>query len=331
MSHQDGSTRVLRLREELVELPAERERGSALLALSLAVLDAQPPPLEITSPVAAQVDLRISYFQRDPDLLLLESYGEVSLDAPDLPEASIWLDDAHASVAFRLLPGETLTTFLPDGRGLELTREGRQLGVVELARRAPDVLEEVRVDTSDWWAPDAPGWLRAEVDQYQLAGAYGAVAAVGVYFRLSEPEQPGGSAALLAELMAGGVDPVRERVERWAGGLSPGQLTALCDLAVVEVVRLHRVAEDAEGLGGEDLQDAVLDLARSRDTLEGIRAVLALRGQEEALDAQLEVLDEDLRLLLRALPEAVAVDDERLAAVWVRDPSAWWAEPARAF
>ncbi|GEM_PF-5529186 len=334
MNTGDGSTRIVRLRAETIDPLAEREQGSPVLLLFVA---GQAPSVEafverarrpIVSQVAEAVGQKLSVYEDDPSVFLIEAY-EHALEPEGVPGPSVWLDDAHDALAVQLELGQSVTTMLPDGRGLELAWLDTGYVVTELERTSVDPLDTVSVDPSEWWAPDAPAWLKAEVDQLRLAGAYGALGAVGLYFRLSEPEEPGASAAMLAHLLAGGADPVRAHVEGWAAELTEAQLVALGDTAVGEILRLEQVAEVAEGLTGAALQEAVHDLARGRDTLEGVRAVLALSEAAEGLRLQLELFDEDLRLLLRALPEPVRLVDARLAEVWFRDPAAWWAEPAR--
>lgn len=285
-------------------------------------------PNAIEAPVEGLEDVQISFWERDPTVVLVEReassvFATFPLEPLEdelfvgrlkagLPEGLL-LEGARGRVLVQVTPGEVRVGRLP-----------------ELETRAPSALAPVALEAPDFEV--LLGDERLDPSLSSLARAYAATgepyavgAAVAVVTGLWRPAPRAGLDAIL------GVSEWPEaRGARWIEGLEGAALAELLDGAHEECDRLAQGLEEvSEGVAAQRDEDlgAARAIAqawlRDRQVLAEVRRLLG--GHGSALDAPLARLD---ALTLGWAEPFLALDelsdDDLLSVASPKDPDAPW-------
>lgn len=235
-----------------------------------------------------------------------------------------------------------LEGFAPDECFAAVHAGGRMGGLVLLSDRIgvlPRPLEVplpavVRSPARELAAALEDGWVRDEVERLcDVGGPLSEASAMGLLARYRPlPATREARSALLASVLSGGPAPSLRGERRWAGQLTPAESDAIEREASARAASLFH---ELEMLGETpDPESAAwragwLRILHGRDTLEGVRVLLAIAREAPRLAAALRLLDRAGTLAARALPRSHEVArDERLIDASVRSPEGWWTWPA---
>lgn len=211
-----------------------------------------------------------------------------------------------------------------DGVGLIVRGDGddivaRPLDVAPLAGSSPPVVE---VDWSRFPLEGQPAWLAAEVQAFRSVGdLWSAAVSMGLLARCRVVADV---SAVTGQILSGGSWPPEAA---WARGLDPAERLEIVESGFAAVASFQC---DLESIGETIVPQAawwrglMVGLCLSRDDLECAAYITGVAG-EYALQVRLRELDADIRGRVDSLPAVQDVlDSERLLAVSVASPDAWW-------
>jgi hypothetical protein len=300
--------------------PNARELSQAILA-SLRVVPISAGLLGVAGIhgfAAADASGLVKLVSRGPVSVRVGRTGVGLTYQPDQEPNVAWVDVARSG-AFLVETGS--------GR-LICHVEGGQLHVQELRSTvslAP--LAEVAEPAEGWMRASRDGWLEQEAARTLGApGAWSVCVTAGRYARLVEPAAYGDPKETIEAQLRGESLEWLASPRRWARALDTEQASTMSRLALAEVDRLGEIADDLERSDPET--DGWVDewrrLCYARDDLEGVRVLLAERGESQDLDAHVAALDGTGRSLRMTAPLARLGRDERLRRARLADPDAWW-------
>jgi hypothetical protein len=236
---------------------------------------------------------------------------------PDEPNVA-WVDASRSG------------PFLVETRSgrLVLHLEGGQLHLQRVTSPvAPGPLAAIEEPAEGWMRSSRDAWLNAETERtLATPGAWSVCVAAGRHARLVDPAAYAAPKEIVEAQLRGEVLEWLAAPRRWVRSLEAEQVSTMSRLALAEVDRLREIAADLERSdpGTDAWRDGWRRLCHARDDVEGIRVLLAERGESRDLDARVAALDRAGRALRMSAPLARLGRDERLRRALLADPDAWW-------
>ncbi|MBI4612623.1 MAG: hypothetical protein HY720_03345 [Planctomycetes bacterium] len=219
------------------------------------------------------------------------------------------------------------------GAGLVIDARGAGgLAIQEFYPRLPiPTPPHIASDLEEWCARAGDPWLLERVRERLAAGdPLSHAIAAGMAARLLCPP-PDKRRELFQELRETRRDSVFDRWCEWAEAQSEDAKRGIEGLACAAAAILHeelRETADTPRPDQEDWRTTLYRLLRTRDELEGVRALLGSARADGRLDRVLARLDEDAWFLVRSLPSWKGpAGDEHLRRALSVCPAAWWVFP----
>lgn len=161
--------------------------------------------------------------------------------------------------------------------------------------------------------------------------AYLPVLVAGARLRLEDEALGGDLEGTLQRAIEGEETPRQVVARASLAAFSEADLDAVDGLASGLAVRLiddYERLDEVLDLDEDMWWKSLGELLEYREELQSILCALRLVGVAPRLEGGLNALDGSLRMFLRSLPVEPAVRSSWLQLAALRDPDAWWAEPA---
>ncbi|GEM_PF-2690843 len=304
------------------EQDSEQLKGEVLLTLAMMVglVQAQSQDLRAVETQVLPAGLELHTSGQDFEGLSL--YGaDLSLRASQGAECSRISEDDGDALVFKLDPG-----------GVCLIDAG-DLGQLALARPGGGGLDVAMVGVDpppDWLQHDPEPWLDRLKQDALTQARIGVPLAAGHHLRFHEPPREQ-LTDILARAIGGDPTPDQTLVSQWLQDQPSGTLDRWDGLSRGIAARalddLDRLDSELR-LDDDDWWAALGELLEDRDDLASLALLLGLGDSAARVTEALIGLDDVLHMFLRALPIEPVVLSERLERAGLREPAAWWTDPA---